>query len=70
MSIIFGYYDRNNLKPNLLSGVAPDSLMDPTMSNAIRTYMKTRCNSGEISGRPGSTGLVTMANGIQYAKDR
>jgi hypothetical protein len=66
MSIIFGYYDRNGLKPNLLTWIASDTVMDVFMSNTIRTYMKTRCTSVW----DWSTSSVTMVDGIQYAKDK
>jgi hypothetical protein len=76
MTIIFGYYDRKWLFPNLYGNstqLAPDSgNTDATLIgivNSVRGFMQTYCTA--ISGGAGATTpWLTMWVGMQYVRNR
>lgn len=67
MTIIFGYYDRMNIFPNLFPWVmASDVSVDQNIENTVRTYMQTAC-SGAVNGEWNTTPWV-IRFGLQYAQ--
>jgi hypothetical protein len=76
MAIIFGYYDRKWLFPNLYGNntqLAPDSgntdITLINMVNSIRGFMQTYCTA--LNGGAGATTQwSTMWIGMQYARNR
>jgi len=78
MAMIYWYYDRNNIFPDLVSGIAKDYIDNASTNsnitnliNAVREDMKTRCKLRDdwlSSSWPTSRSNIKKA--IQYAKDK